>query len=79
MTGNHEYNLYHNDFIDATFKDLPLMKRAWVVQELLLAPRILHLTGTQLFWECYELNACEIYPRGLPLNICEQWLTRGIL
>lgn len=44
-----------------------------------MAPRILHLTGTQLFWECYELNACETYPRGLPPNIREQWLTRVIL
>ena len=42
------------------------MKRAWVVQELLLAPSILHLGGTQMFWECYELKACETYPQGLP-------------
>lgn len=76
---NHEYNLYHNDMMDATFKDLPLMKRAWVVQELLLAPRIVHLTGNQLFWECYELTACETYPGGLPPNIHEKWLTRDVL
>lgn len=76
---NQKYNLYHNDFKDTTLKDLPLMKRAWVVQELLLAPRVLSLTGTQLFWECYELNACETYPRGLPPKVREEWLTRDVL
>lgn len=38
---NGVYNLYHSDFRDAAFKGLPLMKRAWVIQELLLAPRLL--------------------------------------
>lgn len=43
-----------------------LNRRAWVVQERLLAPRVLHFTRTQLFWECRELEACESYPNGLP-------------
>ncbi|KAG6994223.1 hypothetical protein G7Y79_00046g082740 [Physcia stellaris] len=44
----------------------PLNKRAWVVQERLLAPRVLHFGRTQLAWECHELDACETYPAGLP-------------
>lgn len=63
---NYSYILYYDQFWRDAFADMPLMKRAWVVQELLLAPRILHLGGTQLFWECYELKACETYPEGLP-------------
>jgi hypothetical protein len=43
-----------------------LHKRAWVVQERLLAPRVLHFGEKQLFWECCEMDAAESYPSGLP-------------
>jgi hypothetical protein len=42
--------------------------RAWVLQERMLAPRVLHFARQQLFWECRELEACESYPSGLPKN-----------
>ncbi|KAI4140525.1 MAG: hypothetical protein LQ341_003799, partial [Variospora aurantia] len=45
-----------------------LNKRAWVVQERLLAPRVLHFGRTQLAWECHEVDACETYPAGLPVT-----------
>ena len=44
----------------------PLNKRAWVVQERLLSPRVLHFGRTQIAWECRELDACETYSDGLP-------------
>ena len=44
----------------------PLNGRAWVVQERLLSPRVLHYGKDQLLWECHELDACETYPQGLP-------------
>ncbi|KAL8678594.1 MAG: hypothetical protein Q9186_005056 [Xanthomendoza sp. 1 TL-2023] len=44
-----------------------LNKRAWVVQERLLAPRVLHFGRTQLAWECHEVDACESYPTRLPV------------
>ena len=44
----------------------PLSKRAWVLQERLLAPRTLHYTKTQLFWECRESKACESSPHPYP-------------
>ena len=47
----------------------PLGRRAWVVQERLLAPRVLHFTARQLFWECRDLKACETYPEGLPEGV----------
>lgn len=47
----------------------PLLRRAWVLQELLLAPRILYFCRNQMFWECSEFQACEQWPNGLPERI----------
>jgi hypothetical protein len=44
----------------------PLLKRGWVIQERLLAPRTLYFGTYQLFWECRHRQACETYPGGLP-------------
>lgn len=43
-----------------------LNSRAWVVQERLLSPRLVHFSDHQIFWECAELEACESFPRGFP-------------
>ncbi|KAF2821373.1 HET-domain-containing protein [Ophiobolus disseminans] len=48
-------------------EEAPLNKRAWVCQERVLSPRIMHFSRTQLFWECHEVIASENYPSGLPL------------
>ena len=37
----------------------PLETRAWVVQELLLAPRVVHFAKSMLFWECAQLRTSE--------------------
>ena len=76
---NYSYLLYYDQFWSDAFADMPLMKRAWVVQELLLAPRILHLGGTQLFWECYELKACETFSEGLPPNLQHTSISRAAI
>ncbi|RSL59713.1 hypothetical protein CEP54_007169 [Fusarium duplospermum] len=44
-------------------------KRAWVLQERFLAPRILHFGKRQLLWECCEKDAAEVYPDGLPSSL----------
>ena len=44
----------------------PLNKRAWVVQERLLARRVLHFGAQSLFFECCEHEACETFPTCLP-------------
>jgi hypothetical protein len=41
-------------------------QRGWILQEKLLARRVLHFSSHQLFWECREHQACERYPDGLP-------------
>ncbi|KAI9148800.1 hypothetical protein HJFPF1_10842 [Paramyrothecium foliicola] len=38
---------------------LPLMTRAWVFQERLLSPRLLHFASDELVWECQETTECE--------------------
>ncbi|OAQ90114.1 heterokaryon incompatibility protein [Purpureocillium lilacinum] len=38
---------------------LPLMSRAWVLQERLLSPRVVHFTPEELVWECMEALRCE--------------------
>ncbi|OCL09963.1 HET-domain-containing protein [Glonium stellatum] len=43
----------------------PLYRRAWVLQEQLLAPRTLHFTKEGIAWECHDLTASELYPFGL--------------
>lgn len=41
----------------------PLSSRAWVLQEWILSPRVLHF-GEQLFWECSEALSSESIPNG---------------
>ena len=48
---------------------LPLLRRGWVLQERVLAPRILHFGQAQTFWECPVKNVCETYPTGVPSSI----------
>lgn len=48
--------------------EAPLNQRAWVLQERLLSPRILHFDSRQLFWEC-QLAFNEIYPEGIPVDL----------
>jgi hypothetical protein len=47
------------------FEQEPLHQRAWVVQERVLSPRVLHFEWDQLVWECNQLKASEKYPVGL--------------
>ena len=54
------------DFWQADITEAPVNTRAWVFQERLLAPRILHFGLRQIMWECKELEACEVFPDGIP-------------
>jgi hypothetical protein len=44
----------------------PMGQRGWCVQERRLSPRTIHFGSKQLFWECAEVNACELWPDGFP-------------
>ncbi|KAI8633248.1 HET-domain-containing protein [Xylariaceae sp. FL1651] len=64
-----EYILTDWTFLERELRSAPLNKRGWVLQERLLAPRILHFGRKQLFWECNEGILCERFPTRLPLVI----------
>jgi hypothetical protein len=57
-------HLAHERFINLSnakehIADSPLLTRAWVFQERLLAPRTLHFHSEELVWECKEDMRCE--------------------
>lgn len=54
-------------FWEAEVSKARLNTRAWVIQERLLSPRVLHFGRHQMLWECQERDACEVYPDGLPV------------
>ena len=60
------YECIDRDLWFRNVSDSTLGHRAWIVQERLLPPRVLHFGRRQLFWECNALKACELYPGGLP-------------
>ncbi|KAH7091524.1 heterokaryon incompatibility protein-domain-containing protein [Paraphoma chrysanthemicola] len=66
----HDYFFWKHNVSQCTVN-----RRAWVTQERLLAPRVLHFGRYQIFWECREHDACESYPEGLPSLFVAQTTT----
>ena len=62
------YEFAYTDVWSDSVHHAPLTRRAWVLQERLLSPRILHFGKRQLLWECNHLRACEFYPKGMPAS-----------
>lgn len=65
-SGVTSFELVYWDMWQQQLSYAPLNQRAWVVQERLLAPRVLHFGQQQILFECCEFDACEQYPHGLP-------------
>ena len=61
---------YDSDLWERNILQAPLMQRAWVFQEHMLTPRMVHFANGQLFWQCVQLKACETFPDLLtaPMN-----------
>jgi hypothetical protein len=66
---NDRYLCVDTDAWTREVSNAPLNKRAWVFQERIFSPRVLHFTRTQLFWECREKEASECFPNGFPDSI----------
>ena len=47
----------------------PINKRGWVLQERLLAPRVLHFCHDQVAWECAEFDDAEISGEALMTDL----------
>jgi hypothetical protein len=62
--GHHRF--YDEMAFDEQVDNAPVNRRAWVVQERLLSPRIVHFCEGQLYWECQSLQASERFPAGFP-------------
>jgi len=45
-------------------EDAAVNQRAWVLQERILSPRIVHMSKSMAFWECRTLQASEVFPYG---------------
>ncbi|KAK0124064.1 hypothetical protein ONS95_009050 [Cadophora gregata] len=56
----------HENFFGLPEMDAPLQKRAWALQERLLAPRTLLIYPEELVWECRTTASCEC--RGLHMD-----------
>ncbi|KAF3061083.1 hypothetical protein GL218_02873 [Daldinia childiae] len=68
-SGKEEPSYIYEDFWDKDILKAPLHKRGWVLQERILAPRVLYFGKDQIFWECLTRRKCELLPNGLPLEI----------
>lgn len=64
FTSAKNYQLVDLTFWDSQVQNQPLHRRGWVVQERLLAPRVLHFSLQQLVWECRKFSAAEKYPEA---------------
>jgi hypothetical protein len=57
-----DFLIYDKDLWLKEVEDSHLLTRAWVTQELFLAPRTLYFGKSQLLWECHAGYACESQP-----------------
>lgn len=61
----HRCKIQDASFWDRQVEDAPINRRAWVLQERLLAPRVLHFCKDQIAWECPHIEAAESHPYGV--------------
>ncbi|KAK4466809.1 heterokaryon incompatibility protein-domain-containing protein [Cladorrhinum samala] len=64
-----DYFVIAMDQVDHHVVNAPLNQRAWVMQERHMAPRVLHFTEHQIFWECNETVCSETYPKAEPVEL----------
>jgi hypothetical protein len=66
-SGNVQHTIVDQERWSDYVKMSPLGGRAWVFQERLLSPRILHFGVDEIFWECSSSRASETFPGGEPV------------
>ncbi|KAK7413623.1 hypothetical protein QQX98_007486 [Neonectria punicea] len=65
--------IFWNDSVWADeVESAPLSTRGWGVQERFLAPRVVHFTENQVYWECLESMWCEADPTGELLILADE-------
>lgn len=63
-----QYFVFHVGMWNDEVNKSHLLERGWVFQERLFAQRVLHFGQQQLAWECRELDAMEVFPKGFRAN-----------
>ncbi|KAF4306346.1 heterokaryon incompatibility protein [Botryosphaeria dothidea] len=63
-----EYHIFNGDIWDREVEAAPLNTHGWVLQERALAPRILHLGKSQLYWQCNAIFHSEMFPSDLKVK-----------
>ena len=66
-TSRQECTILDLSFWEQNVDEAPVNKRGWVLQERLMAPRVLHFCHDQIAWECWEKDYAESRPDRLPL------------
>ncbi|EGO51430.1 hypothetical protein NEUTE1DRAFT_104474 [Neurospora tetrasperma FGSC 2508] len=61
-----KFKLVNSNMNNSEITNSPLNLRAWVVQERVLSRRHLFMTCNQLWWECPDMFACEVFPGMFP-------------
>ncbi|KAK8219021.1 heterokaryon incompatibility protein-domain-containing protein [Phyllosticta capitalensis] len=53
------------NYVSRMAEEGSIVSRGWILQERLLAPRVVHFGRKQLLWECNSSNSCESFPDNL--------------
>ncbi|CAG8952810.1 hypothetical protein HYFRA_00007522 [Hymenoscyphus fraxineus] len=62
----HRCTIMDLNFWEKNVDEAPVNRRGWVLQERLLAPRVIHFCEKEIAWECHQMDAAESWPDGLP-------------
>ncbi|KAM3074079.1 hypothetical protein ACMFMG_008691, partial [Clarireedia jacksonii] len=54
-----DHGFLFDEVVNGRHQQAPLLDRAWVLQERLLASRAIHFCGSELIWECGSSCTCE--------------------
>ena len=73
-----EYFIIKPHLWSSGVSDAPLNQRGWVLQERVLAGRVMHFGKEQLYFECKEMDVCEVFPKGMPNIEAFQTRTLGL-
>lgn len=60
--------IFDKSYWDRSIQQGSLHDRGWVFQEILLAPRVIYFSNSQILWECLSEHKCEGFPNGIPLH-----------
>jgi hypothetical protein len=67
------FYIFDGKYTEGQIVETSLNRRAWVLQEQELSPRILHFGRHQMFWQCWgdadSAQACEAFPKGTPMAL----------